>query len=155
MLRNGISIEYRPAAVDVVLRGGKAIGVLHAEAEAHALERRLAAERAVDSVLADSFPASDPPSWTSGIAHPPPEGETTSVEVMAPERRAVGGAKIDVIDVSVTDGRTFLKGLVSLTGVAGIALLVPFVILLIGTPIALAVGGVVEAASWLIRLISG
>ena len=64
---------------------------------------------------------------------------------------------IDVIDVSrsATDGRTFLKGLMSLAGATGIALLVPFVILLIGMPIALVVGGVVEAASWLTGLILG
>ena len=31
--------------------------------------QRLAAERALDAVLADSFPASDPPSWTLGVAH--------------------------------------------------------------------------------------
>jgi hypothetical protein len=30
--------------------------------------RRLAAEQALDQVLADSFPASDPPSWNPGIA---------------------------------------------------------------------------------------
>lgn len=29
---------------------------------------RLAAERAIDDVLADSFPASDPPSWNPGGA---------------------------------------------------------------------------------------
>lgn len=41
---------------------------------------RLAAERALDAVLADSFPASDPPSWTLGVTHVPREtdaaGET-------------------------------------------------------------------------------
>jgi hypothetical protein len=62
-----------------------------------------------------------------------------------------------MIDVSrpAADGRTFLKGLVSLAGAGGIALLVPFVVLMIGMPIALAVGGVVEAAGWLIGLIFG
>jgi hypothetical protein len=33
---------------------------------------RLAAEWALDEVLADSFPASDPPSWNPGIARPDP-----------------------------------------------------------------------------------
>jgi hypothetical protein len=36
--------------------------------ESHERRRRLAAEQALDQVLADSFPASDPPSWNSGIA---------------------------------------------------------------------------------------
>ena len=70
MFRNEIAAEYRQVAVDAVLRTGQGAGVLRAEAEAEALERRLAAERAVDSTLADSFPASDPPSWTLGITHP-------------------------------------------------------------------------------------
>ena len=34
--------------------------------------RRLAVEQAMDQVLADSFPASDPPSWNPGIALPIP-----------------------------------------------------------------------------------
>ena len=29
--------------------------------------------QAIDDVLAGTFPASDPPSWTSGIARPAPE----------------------------------------------------------------------------------
>ena len=37
---------------------------------------RLAAEPTIDDVLADSFPASDPPSWNPGIARPTPIGQT-------------------------------------------------------------------------------
>jgi hypothetical protein len=44
---------------------------------------------------------------------------------------------------------------VSLAGAAGIALLVPFAILLIGMPVALAVRGVVETASWLLAVLFG
>jgi hypothetical protein len=155
VFRNEIAIEYREAAVDAVLRGGKGMAVRQAEAEAQ--ERRLAAERAVDSVLADSFPASDPPSWTLGITHPQSERQTKNAEAVAPDAGRAVAVKADVIDVSrpAADWRRFFKGLASLTGAAGIALLVPFVILLIGMPIALVVSGVVEAASWLMGLIFG
>jgi hypothetical protein len=56
-----------------------------------------------------------------------------------------------VIDVAkpARGERTFLTDLVFLGGAAAIALLVPFVILLIGVPIALAVRVVVEPASGL------
>ena len=37
------------------------------------IRQELAAERALDAVLADSFPASDPPSWTLGVSHLPSE----------------------------------------------------------------------------------
>ncbi len=42
--------------------------VTRADAEFQTNWQRLIAERALDAALADSFPASDPPSWTSGIA---------------------------------------------------------------------------------------
>ena len=51
------------------------------------------------------------------------------------------------------DGRTFLQGLVSLAGAAGIALAVPFVILLIGLPIVFAVRGLLEAVGWMLSVI--
>jgi hypothetical protein len=157
VFRNTATIEYREAAVDTVLRLGNATEVLRAEAESEARQQRLAAERAVDSVLADSFPASDPPSWTLGITRPQPELQVTSDDIVVPDERRSALARKNVIDVfrPATNERTFLKGLISLAGAAGIALLVPFVILLIGTPIALGVRGVIEAASWLVALIFG
>jgi hypothetical protein len=60
-----------------------------------------------------------------------------------------------VIDVSrpATDRWTFLRSLVSWATGAGIALLVPFIIMLIGLPVVLAASGVVAAASWLFALL--
>jgi hypothetical protein len=46
--------------------------------------------------------------------------------------------------------RTLLQALSSLAGAAGIALLLPFAILLLGLPIALAVRGLLEAFVWLV-----
>jgi hypothetical protein len=127
VFRNGATIEYREASVDTVLRLGNATEVLRAEAKSEARQQRLAAERAVDSVLADSFPASDPPSWTLGITRPQPELQVTSDDIVVPDERRAALAR----------------------------LLVPFAILLIGTLIALGVRGVIEAASWLVALIVG
>jgi hypothetical protein len=158
MFRNGAAIEYREAAVDAILRVGTATEVLRTEAESAARQQRLEAERAVDSVLADSFPASDPPSWTLGITRPRPQAPlATRDETAGPDDSRAAVARENAIDVSrpATDEWTFRKGWVSLAAALGIVLLVPVAILLIGMPVALAVRGVVEAASWLLALISG
>jgi hypothetical protein len=153
--RDLATIEYRETALDNVLRVGTATEVRRAEFEAR--RQRLAAERALDGVLADSFPASDPPSWTLGITRPQPEREATNDESVAPHdsRAALVSEEVIALSRPATNGARFVKGVVSLAAAAGIALLVPLVILLIGTPIALAVRGVVAAASWVLALIFG
>jgi hypothetical protein len=124
-------------------------------------EARYAAELALDQVLADSFPASDAPPWTLGVSRPVSFSRTGSAEftdetAMEDSDRRSATVTSDVIDVSLPRaGRTFIQALVSLAGAAGIALLVPFAILLIGLPVALVVRGVAEAVGWLLARIAG
>jgi hypothetical protein len=124
-------------------------------------EARYAAELALDQVLADSFPASDPPSWTLGVARPASFSRTegaTSTDETAMENSDRRSARVTsaVTDVSLPRaGRTVIHALVSLAGAAGIALLVPFAILLIGLPVVLVVRGVAEAVGWLLARIAG
>jgi hypothetical protein len=68
-----------------------------------------------------------------------------------PRNRVADG----VIDVSrPTEGdKTFMQSLVSWLGGAAIALLVPFVILLLGLPIALAIRLLLEVSRWLVSVI--
>jgi hypothetical protein len=113
---------------------------------------RLVAERMMDDVLADSFPASDPPSWNPGIVRPNPpvglESHPQGSKGIADAGATTGASYI--IDVSGPSGeRTVLQGVVSLAGGASIALLVPLAVLLVGLPIALSVRGVLELLGWL------
>jgi hypothetical protein len=158
VFHTGATIEYRERTFNPVVRPDAATDVRLAESENR--RRRLAAERALDNVLADSFPASDPPSWTSGIARPEPARYATveaAPGIVLDDDSRAEVVSDRVIDVSRpnSDGRTFVQGLVSLAGAVGIALLVPFAILLVGLPVALAVRGTVEAISWLLALIFG
>jgi hypothetical protein len=99
--------------------------------------------QAIDDVLAGTFPASDPPAWTPGMARPAPE--------IGKDVRTSG-----VIDVSRPpgSGRTLIQqALVSLLGAAVAALVVLLAILAVGTPVALAVRGLLEVAQWLLAFI--
>jgi hypothetical protein len=55
--------------------------------------------QAIDDVLAGSFPASDPPAWTPGIARPAPAGPAPHVNG-APSPRDDADVRPDVIEVS-------------------------------------------------------
>ena len=61
-------------------------------------------------------------------------------------------------DVVILEGgstkRSLLQRLMTLTGVMGLALLVPVAILLVGLPVALGVRGIVEAVAWLAAFVS-
>jgi hypothetical protein len=127
VLHTRTAIEYRDRSLAAILPGATSADDLSDRTN------RLAAERAIDDVLADSFPASDPPSWNPGITRLSPVG---------PLRDQTSALS------ATTDAKTFLQGLTSLAGAAGIALLVPFGILLVGLPVALAVRGLLEAIGW-------
>jgi hypothetical protein len=148
MLHTRTAIEYRDGTIVAVVPAAVGVdSIVDKVGDRHA---RLAAERALDEVLADSFPASDPPSWNPGIARPRPAGHLT---------REPGPAKdagrilpmADVIDVSrlAHGDRAFLQALVSMLGAAGIAVLMGVAILVMALPIALAVRGLLEAIGWL------
>jgi hypothetical protein len=62
---------------------------------------------------------------------------------------SAGGTRAGVIVSRPEADRTFVDGLNSLAGAAGTPLLVPYVILLIGMPVALTVRGLLEVAGWL------
>ena len=145
MLHTRTAIEYRAGAAAAI--APSIIGVGTFAEDANERRRRLAAERAFDEVLADSFPASDPPSWNPGIARPDPGA---GLESDAESFKAPRIAASDIVEMSrPSGGRTVLRGLVSLAGASGIALLVPFAILLVGLPVVLTVRGLLEAIGWL------
>ena len=155
MLHTRTDIEYRAGTAAANLP--PLVVVDKAAAESSERRRRVAAEQALDQILADSFPASDPPSWNPGIAVVNPAvGLEHDAEVL--ETVADSGATtraIDIIDVSRPSGtdRTFLQSLVSLGGAVVIALLVPVVILMLGVPIAFAVRGVLDLLSLLLGVV--
>lgn len=154
MLYTNTAIEYRDGTLAVILP--VAVGRDGRADDSSEQRNRLAAERAIDDVLADSFPASDPPSWNPGITRPEP---VVSVRHRAPRSEptdaSVGRTRAGVIEVSrPTLGEwTFINALTSLAGAVGVALLVPFAILLIGMPGVLAVRGLLDMIGWVFGIV--
>ena len=66
MLHTRTTIEYQAGTAAAILP--TVVGVDKFADASSEFGDRLAAEEALDQVLADSFPASDPPSWNRGIA---------------------------------------------------------------------------------------
>ena len=154
MLHTRTEIEHRVGTASPVLPTIAAVGTFADESSER--RGRLAAEQALDQVLADSSPASDPPSWNPGIAVLNPVGSKPHAEharSVADAESTGRAADIFAVSRASVGDRTFLQGFVSLAGAAGIALFVPFVILLVGLPIARSVRGVLELLSWLFGVV--
>jgi hypothetical protein len=79
MFRNSATMNGREVAVGHTMKvdtaGGGEMRLAEAQPDGW---QTLADEHAVDTVLEDSFPASDPPSWTSGITRPEPSSESAA-----------------------------------------------------------------------------
>lgn len=99
-----------------------------------------ASEIAMDAVLADSFPASDPPSWTFGVGRTQLQPDGTE------HQPAVQAVDDGVSDKSLSAGHRLLNGVSALFQGAGVALLFP--ILIVGLPVALAVRLILELTRW-------
>jgi hypothetical protein len=148
MLHTRTAIEFRESTIAAVVPAVVGVGSIVDEI----IDRgaRLAAERALDEALADSFPASDPPSWNPGIVRLGPADHVTRGAAPAKDAgRTLRMADVVAVSRPAHADRTFLQALVSLFGAAGLALLMGVAILLIGLPIALVVRGLLEAISWL------
>ena len=152
MLHSRTSSEYRDGSAAIV---PTIVGIDARLGDFSNPRKPVAAEHAIDDVLADSFPASDPPSWNSGVARldavagrsgrQAAVGEASTAGAL---ESTTGGDRVIGVSRPMTE-RTFVQGFVSLAGAVGIALLAPFAVILVGLPVVAGVRALLEAIAWL------
>jgi hypothetical protein len=105
------AIEYRDSTLAAIVLATTIVE--HVEGFTDGRDR-LAAEHAIDDVLADSFPASDPPSWNPGVTRLNLDGQlgSDSRDTLGCHAGERGNGPSDVVEVSrpTGGGRTFFKG---------------------------------------------
>jgi hypothetical protein len=101
--------------------------------------------QAIEDVLLGTFPASDPPSWSPVMARPAPEAPPAA----APDDAGDAGAPVDG-PRSAPTLPTVAEALTSLAAAAGVVLLFPIAVLVVGGPLALAVRGLLEVVRWVV-----
>jgi hypothetical protein len=144
MLRQNLrAYEFRAAA------GRAAVPALPPMAGYVRAGQRQRSEAAIDDALSESFPASDPPAWNTGVARlggAVEPGASLHHDRVTADASTSAGARSGVLDVSRTrdSQRTLGEALRSLAAAAGLAMLAPFAILLVGLPVALAGRGLLE-----------
>ena len=113
MLYTRNTIEHRDGTLAAIVPA--AVVIDHRVDELRDRRDRLAAERAIDDVLDDSFPASDPPSWNPGITRLHFDDDLayrSSERTPIADAGERGSGLSEVIDVSraPNEGRAFLQG---------------------------------------------
>ena len=98
-----------------------------------AVQRSPPDERAIDAELADSFPASDPPSWTTGIAETRPRGKPRVDPQVAHIEESTGAAG-------------WLQPFISLAGVIVLVWAIPLYV--VALPLALLWRAIVATTKW-------
>jgi hypothetical protein len=106
-------------------------------------------EQKVDQVLADSFPASDPPSWTLGRAAATPS--------QLPNIPSEGDEAWSSHTTVIVDGgrRTPWQWIATAVGAIAVGMLIPIAILAIGIPVALATQAAIEVVTALSARVFG
>jgi hypothetical protein len=111
--------------------------------------------QAIDDVLAGTFPASDPPAWTQGIARLVPSNAPRTPTANTDRDDPSDARPSDVTDMPRRrhSDPTFGKVLVSLFGAVGLALLVPLALVVVGVAVALPIRLLYEGAAWMLALL--